>query len=179
MLGLRCEFLSKGFMVHDIFFDCPQCSHTIKVSSDLVGVKVECPDCANEFRVPDIRDGLRPRLRSQVSAELSMNQTTHRDLMEDLVQLEQGLRGLMRRQLEQIKQIDFIEGKSNLLLRQLRLLELPPVRELPEEEGTGISSRETDSPSKPMGGWLRWSMICGWLTLGMALLFGILLLRTR
>lgn len=164
-------------MVYDIFFDCPQCSHTIKVSSDLVGVKVECPDCGNEFKVPEIRDGLNPRLRSQLPVSGSRKLPETVELLEKLGGLEKDLRSLLRRQVEQIKQIDFIEGNATLMLKQLRLLETSASVE--EEEG---GTPDPGSPEKPLArasttGWLRWSQICGWLTLGVGLVFVVLLLR--
>ncbi len=163
-------------MIHDIFFDCPQCSHSIKVSSDLIGVLVECPDCANEFKVPEIRDGLNPRLRSQQIPDLNL-MVRKSELMDDLLGLERGLYSLMRRQTEQIKQIDFIEGNATLILKQLRLLDMVPPQNKPDSDAVEGESTEDNEALAGTIPWLRYSMICGWVTLGGAVVFGLMLLR--
>ncbi|MDF3127761.1 hypothetical protein P0Y35_00995 [Kiritimatiellaeota bacterium B1221] len=163
-------------MIHDIFFDCPNCSHTIKVSSDLVGVLVECPDCANEFKVPDIRDGLNPRLRSQQIPHFN-HLVRKSELMDDLLGLERGLYTLMRRQSEQIKQIEFIEGNATLVLKQLRLLDVhPPQKKWEPASGEDAVAEPAEVPAGSIP-WLRYSLICGWLTLVGVVVFGVLLLR--
>lgn len=165
-------------MIYDFFLDCPRCSHTIKVSSDLVGVLVECPDCANEFKVPEIRDGLNPRLRSQQVPDLNFV-VRKSDLMDDLLGLERGLYSLMRRQTEQIKQIEFIEGNATLILKQLRLLDVLPPHSSPEfDKKEGVSEDENKALAGAMP-WLRYSLICGCVTLVGVLVFGLMLFHVN
>jgi len=158
-------------MENDIFFDCPQCNHTIKVSSELVGVEVECPDCANEFKVPDIRDGLHPRLRSQVQGKNFPGNGAYPELDDNLEGLEESLKSLLRRQNEQIQQMDLLEEAAHLLHKQVAMIS--PSR----NAHTAPLAEPAFEHESSANGWLRWSHIFGWLTLGLTLLIGALVLR--
>lgn len=164
-------------MVHDIFFDCPQCKHTIKASSDLVGVPVDCPDCGNEFKVPRILDGMNPRLRNQKRPIPAASSPKLGNALEDLLQLEISLQSLLRRQRQQIHQLDFLEENCNLIFKQLNLIERPG-QTLPQ-----VKADATGSPSETVSGvpgarWEKWSLVCGGVTLLVSLMVGILLLRS-
>ena len=37
----------------DLTFDCPECSHTLIVDAQAVGLVVACPECGTQIRVPD------------------------------------------------------------------------------------------------------------------------------
>jgi DNA-directed RNA polymerase subunit RPC12/RpoP len=164
-------------MPHDIFFDCPQCNHTIKVSSDLVGNPVECPDCANEIFVPDIRDGINPRFRSPNDTDAPLSSKTVADLKNDLEHLGAGLRSIVRRQKEQIKQTDFLEGNCNLIYKQLTMLELKsPVA---DETALNVSPQyeAAHSPSSPRN-WIKWSIAFSLSSLGTAVVVALLLVQS-
>jgi DNA-directed RNA polymerase subunit RPC12/RpoP len=37
----------------DLTFDCPECSHTLVVDAQAVGLVVACPECGTQIRVPN------------------------------------------------------------------------------------------------------------------------------
>lgn len=162
-------------MEHDIFFDCPLCNHTIKASSDLVGVPVACPDCGNEFKVPEILDGRNPRLRSQMSPPAVESDPRLRGVLMDLEHLEGSMNSLLRRQRQQIQQLDFLEENCTLVFKQLNLLERPgPVNPacITSEINNAIAA--SDEVLNPV--WERWSLVCGVLTLLASLTVAVLLI---
>jgi hypothetical protein len=165
-------------MEHDIFFDCPLCHHTIKASADLVGIPVACPDCGNEFKVPEILDGLNPRLRSQTAPEPNTSMPRLRNALDDLQHLDVAMRSLLRRQHQQLKQLNFLEENCSLIHKQLNLLERPisAVGALPAKE---VENPSTLAAEMLNVFWGRWSLVCGVLTLLAAVTVGVLLIITQ
>jgi hypothetical protein len=161
-------------MLYDIFFDCPQCNHTIKVSSDLVGDSVDCPDCDNAIQVPDIRDGINPRLKSQTEAKASPPTRRLADLEKDIEHLGAGLHSILRRQAEQIKQTDFLEGNCNLLYKQLTLLDLnsPTTNGIPLKP----AFQNTIAPATTRN-WIKWSVAFSLASLCVAIVLFVMFLQ--
>ncbi|MGA0334349.1 MAG: hypothetical protein ACO3N7_04850 [Kiritimatiellia bacterium] len=160
-------------MDHDIFFDCPQCSHTLKVSSSLIGVLVECPECVRSFKVPDVRDGLHPRLRRK---SLLLTSTNGDERLDDrLERLKEGFSDLRNQQKELLHGLKFLDENARIILKQVKLIAAPQLT--PPPQGTGMIPRSEPSLTENADIWLRWSRIFGWLTLGISLGIGILYLK--
>lgn len=152
-------------MDNDLYVDCPSCGHTVKVANDLIGARVDCPDCSVDFEVPDIRVGLNPRFRREKS-----NTTAPGYDLPDLGDLHAGLKSLLRRNRAQVEQIDFLTENSDLLLKQVNML--TPSSFPKAAEGTTPQPRTADA--NPI--WFRWSLICGCISIAAALVVAVLLL---
>jgi lysine biosynthesis protein LysW len=160
-------------MENDVYVDCPSCGHTLKVANDLIGAMVECPDCSFEFEVPDIQEGLNPRLRSD-----STEKPLPARELPDLSDLGKGLTSLLRRQRAQIEQIEFLHGNSDLFCKQLEMLKQSASRKSTEGEAEPPSGMKADPASTPQSQWIRWSLVCGCVSIGLAVVVVIALLRS-
>lgn len=139
-------------MKDDIYFDCPECSHTMVVSPDQVGGQVECPDCGHDIRVPDIREGMNPRYRSERPAH-SLNESSKPAFADCLVQLSSlsdGLKRLSQKTEGRIEEMGHLEKSVNLVHQQLGLLDSvsagSPGNRTAEDEGSGEPSGEIWGP---------------------------------
>lgn len=144
-------------MENDLYFDCPECSHTLMVESTLVGQLVECPDCAKEVPVPDIRDGRNPRFKRtapkperQAGTLLAKREEAAADL------LVEEMSSLQRRMKEQGRQLEYIRFNAELSVKQIQLLKQ---RSAVDPARAGAESREeTSAVSLNPDRYLKWSM---------------------
>lgn len=153
-------------MDNDLYVDCPSCGHTVKVANDLIGAMVECPDCSFDFEVPDIREGLNPRFRSEEENVFPSEYD-----LPDLDNMHSGLKSLLRRQRRQAEQIDLMTENTGLLLKQVNMLS--PAR-LPKSVEATIPRTKSAEPN-PV--WFRWSLICGCVSIAAALVVVVVLFR--
>lgn len=138
-------------MENDLYFDCPVCSHTLKVDTGLVGQLVQCPDCDGKIEVPDIRDGLNPRFKSGTATNAPPGKTPADASPRAAVSAElllENLASLYRRREEQGRQLDYIRSNAELCLKQIQLLQTTSPPELLPHHGGGISAPSPDSENR-------------------------------
>lgn len=112
-------------MATELYFDCPNCSKTLRVDRSLVSKSVDCPKCNQKLRVPDIRDGLNPRLRSEqrkTQRILSNKSTTSRLEKRKSVVLVDDMNSLSRRMAEQGRQLEYLQHNVSICVKQLNLV---------------------------------------------------------
>jgi hypothetical protein len=144
-------------METDFYFDCPICTHTVMVDAGLVGQLVECPDCLNEIKVPEIRDGLNPRFKAEEAYRRALRDVPPVPKREGVVAevLVENLECLLRRREEQGRQMDYICHNAELCLKQIQLLQKPSA-----EVGapSSAASAESDDSSVKGNGFLKCSV---------------------
>lgn len=146
-------------MRDDFYYDCPECGHTMLLSPDQVGGSVECPDCRTELRIPDIREGVNPRIRSRESGGVKPERVPPKGVADSgdrLETLEEGLRNLTLKNNTRIEQMALMQKSAELLRRQLGLL---------DSKSPGPSGRRDAAEAPPPPNTVFW----GTLTLGLCL----------
>ncbi|WFB34793.1 hypothetical protein P3T73_11540 [Kiritimatiellota bacterium B12222] len=146
-------------MSYDIFIDCPQCKHTIKASSDLVGVVVDCPDCDYQFKLPDIREGTNPRLRKSKAKLPPAGTQDSESNIDELSHLEDQMRSLLRRQRDQLNQMNLLSSNCSLIQKQLEFLTGGKARVDRDQIAPGYILEQASHRAST---WIRLSKISGW-----------------
>lgn len=111
-------------MSSDVYFNCPSCSHTILSSMELIGQQVECPDCAEQVVVPEVRNGQNPRFKGQLlQQDVTGTETdTFPDVIKRTELVHKGMVSLERRQERQNQKVGHLIRNMELLYRQIDLL---------------------------------------------------------
>lgn len=146
-------------MTPEVFFDCPKCAHALKVSRELVGREVDCPKCSSRVVVPDIRDGLRPRLRSmenKVQQALNTSSSASRLEQRKSAALLDELDSLSRRMTEQGRQLDYLQHNVSICVKQLNLVRDKSTSTI----RTSMRKRTPVQKGPPSGLLLKWSLTC-------------------
>lgn len=162
-------------MDNDLYVDCPSCGHTVKVANDLVGAMVQCPDCSFDFEVPDIREGLNPRFKTEEKSTPRPEHDRPEHDFPDLGHLHSGLKSLLRRNRAQVKQIDLLNENTDLFVKQVNML---ASARFPKAAGDNTSPRRITDANPASGSnspWFCWSLICGCISIAAALIVALVL----
>jgi len=163
-------------MIQDLYVQCPACSHILLVSPDLVGKKVDCPDCARTFPVPEVKVGLNPRLQSSSDFD-NLNENTPKSQKNgDLLckELNYGLKSLIRRTKGQQRELDYLANSLSLWKKQLTMiqsLEIEPLVDLKADEESNAPELAVASDGEK---WLRFSL---WFSCAGGLVAVVILLK--
>jgi len=112
------------------------------VESHLVGQSVDCPGCASEILVPEIRDGLQPRLRPIPGSQASVIPTSFaREEFSGDVLIE-NFQSLHRRNDNIGRQLEHMQSNAELCVKQIELFKLPS--DLPPVEQADLSTASSE-----------------------------------
>jgi DNA-directed RNA polymerase subunit RPC12/RpoP len=128
-------------MSEDVYFNCPNCSHTVVAELDLVGKTVQCPDCEEDVLVPLIREGLNPRFKTSTAAGggAKGGKQNVGDILEGAEKAKKGMVSLERRQKVHGRNLDHMTQTLGLFTDQIQMIEqfvLEATSEKPVEEET-------------------------------------------
>jgi DNA-directed RNA polymerase subunit RPC12/RpoP len=144
-------------MNEELYFDCTTCSNTLRVDRALVGQYVDCPKCDSQVLVPDIRDGLNPRYRSQlpqIRRILGNTDPSSRIEKRKPALLVDDMQSLSRRMAEQGRQLEYLQHNVSLCVKQLNLIRDTSASTLPLAGPKRVPVQK--GPSSAM--LLKWSL---------------------